>query len=185
MQYEHSEAVRLRVSRMVVVMVLLFTICWGPIQVLLLLQSLHPAAPLRSYTLYKLKIWAHCMSYASSALNPLLYAFMGANFRRAFRDAFPAAFKRTRRRTQPLTDPTHAELNFLSSGPWDSLSLSARFIYVCCWIFVCDCVMMWHSLPDTVQRTNASAEANSCRVTFFLFLWCHMSCLLAHVGWVC
>ncbi|XP_048099427.1 KISS1 receptor b isoform X1 [Alosa alosa] len=116
-QYEHSEAVRSRVSRMVVVMVLLFTICWGPIQVLLLLQSLHPAAPLRSYTLYKLKIWAHCMSYASSALNPLLYAFMGANFRRAFRGAFPAAFKRARRRTQPLTDPTHAELNFLSSGP--------------------------------------------------------------------
>ncbi|KAB0391025.1 hypothetical protein E2I00_006593, partial [Balaenoptera physalus] len=34
---------------------------------------------------YALKIWAHCMSYSNSALNPLLYAFLGSHFRQAFR----------------------------------------------------------------------------------------------------
>ncbi|KAJ8413910.1 hypothetical protein AAFF_G00065080 [Aldrovandia affinis] len=90
---ERSEAVRARVSRMVVVMVLLFTVCWGPIQFFILLQALHPGAR-RSYALYKLKIWAHCMSYANSSVNPIVYAFMGANFRKSFRNAFPFIFKR-------------------------------------------------------------------------------------------
>ncbi|KAG9337191.1 hypothetical protein JZ751_029671 [Albula glossodonta] len=77
---ERAEAVRTRISRMVMVMVLLFTICWGPIQVYILLQALHPTAR-RSYALYKVKIWAHCMSYSNSSVNPIVYAFMGANFR--------------------------------------------------------------------------------------------------------
>ncbi|XP_051807164.1 KISS1 receptor b isoform X2 [Acanthochromis polyacanthus] len=87
-QAERAAAVRARVSRMVVVMVALFLICWGPIQVCILLQ----AFGLRSYILYKLKIWGHCMSYSNSSVNPLVYAFMGNNFRKAFRNAFPAMF---------------------------------------------------------------------------------------------
>ncbi|XP_044053317.1 KISS1 receptor b isoform X2 [Siniperca chuatsi] len=90
-------AVRARVSRMVVVMVALFLICWGPIQVCILLQ----AFGLRSYVLYKLKIWGHCMSYSNSSVNPLVYAFMGNNFRKAFKHAFPAIFLwRTRGRVR-------------------------------------------------------------------------------------
>lgn len=40
----------------------------------------------------QLKIWGHCMSYSNSSVNPLVYAFMGNNFRKAFKHAFPAAF---------------------------------------------------------------------------------------------
>ncbi|XP_069379503.1 KISS1 receptor b isoform X1 [Paralichthys olivaceus] len=118
-QAERAAAVRARVSRMVVVMVALFLICWGPIQVCILLQ----AFGFRSYVLYKvtyspwqlidglidlklkcnwklcvsifrpqLKIWGHCMSYSNSSINPMVYAFMGNNFRKAFKHAFPAAF---------------------------------------------------------------------------------------------
>ncbi|XP_071399368.1 KISS1 receptor b [Centroberyx affinis] len=87
-QSERAAAVRARVSRMVVVMVALFLVCWGPIQVCILLQ----AFGLRSYVLYKLKIWGHCMSYSNSSVNPLVYAFMGNNFRKAFKHAFPAMF---------------------------------------------------------------------------------------------
>uniref|UniRef100_A0A3P8T688 G-protein coupled receptors family 1 profile domain-containing protein n=1 Tax=Amphiprion percula TaxID=161767 RepID=A0A3P8T688_AMPPE len=101
-QAERAAAVRARVSRMVVVMVVLFLICWGPIQVCILLQ----AFGLRSYILYKLKIWGHCMSYSNSSVNPLVYAFMGNNFRKAFRNAFPAMFLWRSR----------ARMHFLSSG---------------------------------------------------------------------
>ncbi|XP_058492503.1 KISS1 receptor b [Solea solea] len=125
-QTERAVAVRARVSRMVVVMVALFLICWGPIQVCILLQ----AFGLRSYVLYKLKIWGHCMSYSNSSVNPLVYAFMGNNFRKAFRHAFPAIFLwRTRSRVRVGNVDTEegreidrqspradAEMHFLSSG---------------------------------------------------------------------
>ncbi|KAE8291937.1 G-protein coupled receptor 54 [Larimichthys crocea] len=125
-QAERAAAVRARVSRMVVVMVALFLICWGPIQVCILLQ----AFGLRSYVLYKLKIWGHCMSYSNSTVNPLVYAFMGNNFRKAFKHAFPAIFLwRTRRRVRVgnidaeegaemdcQAPKGEAEMHFLSSG---------------------------------------------------------------------
>ncbi|XP_029295085.1 KISS1 receptor b isoform X6 [Cottoperca gobio] len=126
-QAERAAAVQARVSRMVVVMVALFLICWGPIQVCILLQTFG----LRSYVLYKLKIWGHCMSYSNSSINPLVYAFMGNNFRKAFKHAFPAVFLwRTRGRVRVgnmdaedggemdhQAPKGEAEMNFLSSGP--------------------------------------------------------------------
>ncbi|KAM9244688.1 LOW QUALITY PROTEIN: kiSS-1 receptor [Dugong dugon] len=84
---ERAGAVRAKVSRLVAAVVLLFAACWGPIQLFLALQALglagawHP----HSYSAYALKIWAHCKSYSNSALNPLLYAFLGSHFRQAFR----------------------------------------------------------------------------------------------------
>ncbi|XP_052021812.1 kiSS-1 receptor isoform X1 [Apodemus sylvaticus] len=83
---QRAGAVRTKVSRLVAAVVLLFAACWGPIQLFLVLQALGPSGAWhpRSYAAYALKIWAHCMSYSNSALNPLLYAFLGSHFRRAF-----------------------------------------------------------------------------------------------------
>ncbi|VFV21442.1 kiss-1 receptor [Lynx pardinus] len=63
------------------------------------------------YTAYALKIWAHCMSYGNSALNPLLYAFLGSHFRQAFRRVCPCA----PRRPAPAAPPT--ELRRLAAAP--------------------------------------------------------------------
>ncbi|XP_028356771.1 kiSS-1 receptor isoform X4 [Physeter macrocephalus] len=96
---ERAGAVRAKVSRLVAAVVLLFAACWGPIQLFLVLQALGPAGAWhpRSYTAYALKIWAHCMSYSNSALNPLLYAFLASHFRQAFRRVCPCAPRRPRR----------------------------------------------------------------------------------------
>ncbi|KAJ8777040.1 hypothetical protein J1605_014904 [Eschrichtius robustus] len=96
---ERAGAVRAKVSRLVAAVVLLFAACWGPIQLFLVLQALGPAGAWhpRSYAAYALKIWAHCMSYSNSALNPLLYAFLGSHFRQAFRRVCPCAPRRPRR----------------------------------------------------------------------------------------
>ncbi|CAI9541233.1 unnamed protein product, partial [Staurois parvus] len=81
---ERSEAVRSKISKMVVVIVLLFTICWGPIQLFILFQAFDSNFQ-QSYETYKLKIFAHCMCYSNSSVNPIVYAFMGANFRKSFK----------------------------------------------------------------------------------------------------
>ncbi|KAL3975513.1 pre-mRNA-processing factor 17 [Sarotherodon galilaeus] len=126
-QLNRAVAVRARVSRMVVVTVSLFLVCWGPIQVCILLQ----AFGLRSYILYKLKIWGHCMSYSNSSVNPFVYAFMGNNFRKAFKHAFPAILLwRSRGKvrvgntdaeegveTDHRAPKGEAEMHFLSSSP--------------------------------------------------------------------
>ncbi|XP_025752608.1 KISS1 receptor b [Oreochromis niloticus] len=126
-QLNRAVAVRAQVSRMVVVMVSLFLVCWGPIQVCILLQ----AFGLRSYILYKLKIWGHCMSYSNSSVNPFVYAFMGNNFRKAFKHAFPAILLwRSRGKvrvgntdaeegveTDHRAPKGEAEMHFLSSSP--------------------------------------------------------------------
>lgn len=70
------------------------------------------------------------MSYSNSSVNPLVYAFMGNNFRKAFKNAFPAVFlwrARGRARvgnvdaeeggeTDRQAPKGEAEMHFLSSG---------------------------------------------------------------------
>lgn len=96
---QRAGAVRTKVSRLVAAVVLLFAACWGPIQLFLVLQALGPSGAWhpRSYAAYALKIWAHCMSYSNSALNPLLYAFLGSHFRQAFCRVCPCGPQRQRR----------------------------------------------------------------------------------------
>uniref|UniRef100_A0A8D0DQV4 G-protein coupled receptors family 1 profile domain-containing protein n=1 Tax=Salvator merianae TaxID=96440 RepID=A0A8D0DQV4_SALMN len=115
-QAERSEAMRAKISRMVAIIVLLFILCWGPMQLLILLQAFDAAFQHNYYT-YKVKIWAHCMSYANSSLNPIVYAFMGANFQKAFRKVFPLAFKqRVGSYGGAGRGHAHTEMQFLSSG---------------------------------------------------------------------
>uniref|UniRef100_G1QJT0 KiSS-1 receptor n=1 Tax=Nomascus leucogenys TaxID=61853 RepID=G1QJT0_NOMLE len=117
---DRAGALRAKVSRLVAAVVLLFAACWGPIQLFLVLQALGPAGSWhpRSYAAYALNTWAHCMSYSNSALNPLLYAFLGSHFRQAFRHVCRCAPRRPRRPRRPgPSDPAapHTELHRLGS----------------------------------------------------------------------
>ncbi|XP_072834858.2 kiSS-1 receptor [Pogona vitticeps] len=113
---ERSAATRARISRMVALVVALFAVCWGPVQFLLLLQAFGSGLP-HSYSAYKVKTWAHCMSYANSCVNPIVYAFMGTNFRKAFQKVFPSAFKRRVGASGPARKAlADTEMQFVSSG---------------------------------------------------------------------
>ncbi|OXA56302.1 Allatostatin-A receptor [Folsomia candida] len=72
-----------RVTRMVVVVVGVFAVCWLPIQVVLLLKSL------KLYEITDLsvaiQITAHVLGYMNSCVNPLIYSVLSENFRKAFR----------------------------------------------------------------------------------------------------
>ncbi len=73
---ERTISIRSKISKMVVVIVALFTICWGPIQIFVLFQSFYPNFK-ANYTTYKIKTWANCMSMPtplSTLLSTVLWA---------------------------------------------------------------------------------------------------------------
>jgi allatostatin A receptor len=83
-QSKESTRGKKRVTRLVLVIVACFAILWLPIQTILLLKSFRLFEATTNLTI-ALQISAHIMAYASSCVNPLLYAFLSENFRKSFR----------------------------------------------------------------------------------------------------
>lgn len=72
-----------RVTRMVVVVVATFAICWFPIQIILVLKSLD-RYEITTFGVM-IQIISHVLAYMNSCVNPILYAYLSENFRKAFR----------------------------------------------------------------------------------------------------
>ena len=80
-------SIQKRVTRLVVVVVLVFAGCWCPIQIVLLLKTYNAyTISMDSIGSFRLviQITAHVLAYTNSCLNPILYAFLSENFRKAF-----------------------------------------------------------------------------------------------------
>ncbi|XP_077988431.1 somatostatin receptor type 2-like [Glandiceps talaboti] len=68
-----------RVAVMVIVIVIAFVVCWLPFYVLNITLSLDYHSPsMLVVSIYSISI---CLSYSNSCLNPIIYSFMGTNFR--------------------------------------------------------------------------------------------------------
>lgn len=81
-----------RITRMVLVVVAAFVVCWTPIQIMVLAQSLG----FNLSSLFTLVLMHFCiaLSYVNSSLNPVLYAFLDENFKRCFREfCHPSPFR--------------------------------------------------------------------------------------------
>uniref|UniRef100_A0AAY4A0S8 G-protein coupled receptors family 1 profile domain-containing protein n=1 Tax=Denticeps clupeoides TaxID=299321 RepID=A0AAY4A0S8_9TELE len=111
---ERTITIRSKISKMVVVIVLLFTVCWGPIQIFALFQSFYPYFN-ANYTTYKIKTWANCMSYTNSSINPIVYGFMGASFRKSFRKTFPFLFRHKVRDSSMASRTANAEIKLVAT----------------------------------------------------------------------
>ncbi|XP_035511902.1 nociceptin receptor, partial [Morone saxatilis] len=68
-----------RITRMVLVVVAAFVVCWTPIQIMVLAQSLG----FNLSSLFTLVLMHFCIAlgYVNSSLNPVLYAFLDENFK--------------------------------------------------------------------------------------------------------
>ncbi|XP_066535813.1 mu-type opioid receptor isoform X1 [Hoplias malabaricus] len=73
-----------RITRMVLVVVAVFIVCWTPIHIFVIIKALVniPHSLLQTIT------WHFCIAlgYTNSCLNPVLYAFLDENFKRCFRE---------------------------------------------------------------------------------------------------
>uniref|UniRef100_A0A672T060 Delta-type opioid receptor-like n=1 Tax=Sinocyclocheilus grahami TaxID=75366 RepID=A0A672T060_SINGR len=77
-----------RITRMVLVIVAAFIICWTPIHIFIIVKTL---VDINQKNPFVIASWHLCIAlgYTNSSLNPVLYAFLDENFKRCFRDFCP------------------------------------------------------------------------------------------------
>lgn len=81
-----------QVIRMLIVVVVIFILCWAPILFMNVLTAFK-VMPLLNYgNLKAVKTAFHLFSYANSCVNPIIYGFMSTNFRASFKMAFVKCF---------------------------------------------------------------------------------------------
>nr|4DKL_A Chain A, Mu-type opioid receptor, lysozyme chimera [synthetic construct] len=81
--YEKDRNLR-RITRMVLVVVAVFIVCWTPIHIYVIIKALITIPE----TTFQTVSWHFCIAlgYTNSCLNPVLYAFLDENFKRCFRE---------------------------------------------------------------------------------------------------
>nr|ANO39011.1 GCR032 [Schmidtea mediterranea] len=72
-----------RVTRMVVIVVVIFALCWMPIQIVFIIQFLGSEPDNAAFKAFH--VFASALAYSNSMMNPILYAFFSNNFRVAFK----------------------------------------------------------------------------------------------------
>ncbi|XP_064799755.1 kappa-type opioid receptor [Oncorhynchus masou masou] len=76
-----------RITRLVLVVVAVFIVCWTPIHIFILVKMLAPPGGIIETTpVMAAYFFCVALGYTNSSLNPILYAFLDENFKRCFRD---------------------------------------------------------------------------------------------------
>uniref|UniRef100_G3U2K2 Galanin receptor type 1 n=1 Tax=Loxodonta africana TaxID=9785 RepID=G3U2K2_LOXAF len=81
-----SEASKKKTAQTVLVVVVVFGISWLPHHVIHLWAEfgVFPLTPAS----FVFRITAHCLAYSNSSVNPIIYAFLSENFRKAYKQVF-------------------------------------------------------------------------------------------------
>lgn len=102
---------RKQVILMLMVIVLLFAICWGPILLNNLLVAAKVISDLHEGFLKPMRMAFHLMSYANSCVNPIVYGIMSKNFQDSLKSVLKCCNSRQTYRTYVYsTDTTRASI---------------------------------------------------------------------------
>ena len=93
---EGSLKAKRKVTKLVIVVVVVFSVCWLPSHVTWLWINFYPSTWKQTYLFYYLKISSHVLSYANSCMNPVIYAFLSTQFRKGFNRALHMKCRETR-----------------------------------------------------------------------------------------
>lgn len=111
-----------RVIRMLVVIVVLFFLCWLPVFTANTWRAFAPTAAQRALAGAPIS-FIHLLSYASACTNPLVYCFMNRRFRQAFLATCTGTCPSSRRaRRPPADDDATATAPSLSKGSYTTVS---------------------------------------------------------------
>jgi len=92
-----------QVIRMLIVVVIIFVLCWTPILVINVLTAFGIMPTLNYGHLKAIKTTFHLFSYANSCVNPIIYGFMSRNFRASFGAALVKCLGCKKRHTNEIT----------------------------------------------------------------------------------
>ncbi|KAM3614700.1 uncharacterized protein V6R79_018163 [Siganus canaliculatus] len=81
-----SEASKKKTAQTVLVVVVVFCLSWLPHHVIHLWVEFG-TFPLNQAS-FVLRVAAHCLAYSNSSVNPVIYAFLSENFRKAYKQVF-------------------------------------------------------------------------------------------------
>ncbi|XP_072890299.1 galanin receptor 2b-like [Hemitrygon akajei] len=81
-----------KVTKMIIIVAVLFCVCWLPHHVLIMCFWFGDF-PFNKAT-FALRLISHCMSYANSCLNPIVYALISKHFRKRFKQVFTCLLKK-------------------------------------------------------------------------------------------
>ncbi|XP_076003102.1 galanin receptor type 1b [Genypterus blacodes] len=85
-----SERSKRKTAQTVLLVVTAFLICWMPYHIIAMWVEFG-TFPLNDAS-FAFRIISHCLSYGNSCINPILYAFLSENFRKACRQVFNCHF---------------------------------------------------------------------------------------------
>ncbi|XP_072414278.1 galanin receptor 2a-like [Chiloscyllium punctatum] len=88
-----SKKAKRKVTKMIIIVAVLFCLCWLPHH-LVILCFWFGHFPLNQAT-YVFRLLSHCMSYANSCLNPIVYALVSKHFRKGFKKVFNCLLRKT------------------------------------------------------------------------------------------
>lgn len=110
-----------RVIRMLVVVVVLFFVCWLPLYVANTWKAFDPPSAHRALSGMPIS-FIHLLSYTSSCVNPFIYCFMNKRFRKAFASTFTCCLACRRRHPHPADDEVTATGASLSKFSYTTVS---------------------------------------------------------------
>ncbi|XP_067679867.1 galanin receptor type 1-like [Haliotis asinina] len=113
-----------KVIQMLIVVVVLFIICWGPILINNLLVSTGVLPELHIGYLKPMRQAFFLMSYMNSCTNPVVYGFMSKNFRKSFKHAILCCCRtRVRKREMEQSFATRTTMVDNSSHQLDNIQV--------------------------------------------------------------
>ncbi|XP_063171162.1 galanin receptor 2b-like [Candoia aspera] len=87
-----SKKAKRKVTKMIIIVTILFCLCWLPYHVVVL-YYLYGDFPFNQTT-YAFRLLSHCMAYANSCLNPIVYALVSKHFRKGFKKVFKCLLRK-------------------------------------------------------------------------------------------
>lgn len=118
---EYENARKKRLLRMLIIMVVVFGICWFPFNLLNILRDLHLDSFIKPQFSF-LFLSVHVISMTATCWNPIVYAWMNEAFRKHFIAAIPFLkryFKQSRRsRPRMTTNFIRTDLRHRKEGHW-------------------------------------------------------------------